>query len=401
MPIDVRSASVRRRIVSGALVAVVTTLASAQSSAQSLVAVANRSFYRLDATTGVGQWVGFYQLTGSDYGVKICRAPDQTIFGVSGALLGDGYIGLYRFDEQTGAATLLHKLGIGGPSGITEVLGITCDPGTGDILFLIGTTLYRVNPVSGQLAFPYTVLPTSAIYRGLAHDDVGRLLTLRAPTANPTQFSLWHLELGCLLANGQVGAGLGTFAQAPSLTFDVITNTLIAHDPGSAFTGEALFPVDLTTGVAGATVSPQPAVSFQSIAGHAGSAANPGTFGVGCTNGLGVPPALEVAGCPLTGQPLALSITGGLGGSTALVLFGLTQGSAPVGAGCNLLVQPVLPTILIVPLGGTGPANGSASVQGTIPLQAAGAAFTMQAFVLDPSSTIGATATNGVAIHIF
>jgi len=124
-------------------------------------------------------------------------------------------------------------------------------------------------------------------------------------------------------------------------------------------------------------------------------------FGTGCAGGGTQPiPSLAMTGCALPGDAVFLHVTNGLGGSTAIYHFGLAQAALPMGFDCTLNVQPLLPLALLVPLGGTGPGNGEALIAGTLPPSASGVKFTTQAFVLDPSVPMGATATNGLEIDI-
>ena len=61
---------------------------------------------------------------------------------------------------------------------------------------------------------------------------------------------------------------------------------------------------------------------------NCGSATN---YGAGCTGFLGVTPQLDMSGCFTAGGTVTMDIAGGLGGSTALVFFGLNQSAIPDG----------------------------------------------------------------------
>ena len=125
------------------------------------------------------------------------------------------------------------------------------------------------------------------------------------------------------------------------------------------------------------------------------------TFGDGCPGAGGFVPKLATSPAqPAAGTVLNLAITDGLGGSTAILLLGLNQGSTPLGAGCTLHVGPVLPATLTVPLAGNGPGNGNVTLFAPLPSFASGFSFTTQAFILDAASPIGASATNGALIAI-
>ncbi len=123
-------------------------------------------------------------------------------------------------------------------------------------------------------------------------------------------------------------------------------------------------------------------------------------YGSGCAGSGGFVPALALSGCPAPNQTVQLTLSQGLGGSLALFLFGAGQGSLPIGGGCTFLLNPLLPLQFILPLGGTGPGNGSIVVSGVVPASAGGLTFAMQAAVQDPASALGFTLTNGVFIQV-
>jgi hypothetical protein len=95
-----------------------------------------------------------------------------------------------------------------------------------------------------------------------------------------------------------------------------------------------------------------------------------------------------------------LQIANALGGSTALLIFGLSEAAIPMGGGCLLNVTPVLPPVFAIPLGGAGPGNGSATLIGTFPALTAGLLFTMQAFVADPNVPMGFSSTAGLRVKV-
>jgi len=124
-------------------------------------------------------------------------------------------------------------------------------------------------------------------------------------------------------------------------------------------------------------------------------------YGAGCPGTGGHVPVLAMGGCPEEGQQVSLEISDGLGGSSAILLFGLGQGATPVGAsGCDLLVAPVIGPALTLPLTPGGPGQGSLFLPGLIPGGTAGASFTMQVWVIDPASSAGAAASNGIEVTI-
>jgi len=127
------------------------------------------------------------------------------------------------------------------------------------------------------------------------------------------------------------------------------------------------------------------------------------TYGAGCPGSGGFVPAFSMSGCPSTGYDLVFEFSGGLGNSFASVFLGLGEGNLPLGGGCSLLVNPLLPGIISpLPLFGVGAGNGELTLPVTVP-QAVPAILlpvTMQALVADPGapSGTGFSATNGVKL---
>ncbi len=124
------------------------------------------------------------------------------------------------------------------------------------------------------------------------------------------------------------------------------------------------------------------------------------TYGSGCPGTGGVVPTISIGGCPIPGSAVTISIADGLGGSTALLLFGLGQGNAPIGGGCSLLLSGVFGPTLSIPLGGVGAGAGSTQFGGPLPAGTSGVTITFQAFVLDAASPVGGSATHGVQMDI-
>lgn len=129
-------------------------------------------------------------------------------------------------------------------------------------------------------------------------------------------------------------------------------------------------------------------------------------YGTGCAGSGGFVPTLAVSGCASAGDLAAFAIDHGLGGSQALFLIGFGQGAVPIGGGCLLnLLAPLPAPIGPFPLLGSGPGTGSISfvlpvLAGQSAASTIGLAFVLQAFVIDAGNPIGATATNGVALHL-
>ncbi len=121
-------------------------------------------------------------------------------------------------------------------------------------------------------------------------------------------------------------------------------------------------------------------------------------FGAGCAGSGGFVPRLTTTNCPDAGGPAGLRVERGLGGSIAVILFGLSPAAIPIGAtGCVLSVAPVLGPTLNVPLGGVGPGNGSVTLLGTVPASAAGLSVALQVFVADATPQ-GYSNSNGLLL---
>lgn len=124
-------------------------------------------------------------------------------------------------------------------------------------------------------------------------------------------------------------------------------------------------------------------------------------YGAGCPGSGGFIPELRLEGCPESGNPVVLSIDQALGGTSALLLFGLGPANIQFGL-CTLLVTPILPAQIVLPLFGSGPGNGNIAVGATIPPVPSTVSFAMQAAVTDggAASFLGVAMTNGVSVTI-
>lgn len=120
-------------------------------------------------------------------------------------------------------------------------------------------------------------------------------------------------------------------------------------------------------------------------------------YGTGCPGTGGFTPQLGLTNCPVAGAGISINITNALGGANAVLFFGTMQSALPMGGGCFLNVQPLLPLTIPLSLSGAGAGIGSASVVGVVPILASGVTLTTQAFVLDPGGGLaGFTASNGL-----
>ncbi|MBK6940475.1 MAG: hypothetical protein IPH13_09785 [Planctomycetes bacterium] len=123
-------------------------------------------------------------------------------------------------------------------------------------------------------------------------------------------------------------------------------------------------------------------------------------YGQGCAGTGGFTPAMTLSGCAAPGEVVSIDIANGLGGAPSVIFFGLGQSAIPMGAGCTLNVFPLLAPTLSFPLLGSGAGDGNMTLQGIMPAGTSGLIFTMQLFVADPASPIGAAASNGVKVTI-
>ncbi|MFG0319773.1 MAG: hypothetical protein ACF8XB_21055, partial [Planctomycetota bacterium JB042] len=83
----------------------------------------------------------------------------------------------------------------------------------------------------------------------------------------------------------------------------------------------------------------------------------------------------------------------------SVTLIGASAASTPIGGTCSLLVAPPF-LQLFIPLSGSGPGNGAYTLPGLVPLSSPLGTIRLQAFVADPSTPVGVSATNGLAVTI-
>lgn len=124
------------------------------------------------------------------------------------------------------------------------------------------------------------------------------------------------------------------------------------------------------------------------------------SFGTGCAGSGGFVPVLSMTGCPSPGDSVTLSITQGLSGSTAILFFGVYPWVLPLGGGCQLHPQPLLPMTLTLPLWGAGPGQGSISVPATIPPGSNPGQLVVQAFIPDNGVPMKFSNTNALVLNI-
>lgn len=120
------------------------------------------------------------------------------------------------------------------------------------------------------------------------------------------------------------------------------------------------------------------------------------TYGAGCAGTAGQVPQLGLDGCAQAGGNVSLEVHRALGGSSALIFFAQGRASTAINNACYLNLSGILPSPLVLPV---DPA-GRVSIPATIPANTPQVSFTMQAFSVDPASSIGAAASNGLEVVI-
>jgi hypothetical protein len=119
-----------------------------------------------------------------------------------------------------------------------------------------------------------------------------------------------------------------------------------------------------------------------------------GKYGTGCAGSGGVPVLDTANALPLAGTTIDLDVTNGPAGSLAVLGFGLSPTGIPV-LGCNLLISPVLATVVVAFDG-----SGAGTFPLPLPVTSVGAVFTAQAFALDVGGPQGFSATNGLQVTV-
>ena len=125
------------------------------------------------------------------------------------------------------------------------------------------------------------------------------------------------------------------------------------------------------------------------------------SYGSGCPGSGGLVPSLNLTGCATPGGVFEVSLAGGLGGSAAYLAVGLQQAALPLGAGCELLVAPLLAVAGPFALSGAGPGTGTFALSVPLPASTALTGFTLQAFAVDAGAAAGFfSSSNGVAASV-
>lgn len=118
-------------------------------------------------------------------------------------------------------------------------------------------------------------------------------------------------------------------------------------------------------------------------------------YGAGCPGTGGRAPVLVKSNDITGGGSAYIAVGGGLSGSAAVYLVGLGRMSIPLPGGCTLLLTPAP----LMPLAAGLDIHGRHSLKAALPAGVAGSIF-LQAFVADPVSALGLSATNGVQLLV-
>ena len=120
-------------------------------------------------------------------------------------------------------------------------------------------------------------------------------------------------------------------------------------------------------------------------------------FGNGCAGEFGVVPRLDLVGCAIGGEKMGFEIENGFGGGIAFAALGTQKASVPMGAGCSLLIWPILPALVgPLPLNGAGLGSGWCNLGFVVPDPVPSGTYLVQALCSDPRSPLGFTSTKGV-----
>lgn len=320
------------------------------------------------------------------------RGPDGTLYALApGAASG---FSIYTISEAPHVATLLHAV----TSTQKGTVGIAIDP-TGSkawVAGFVGLSLI-VKFTEVDLSTGATVEKGSLVGSvwGLAFDVNGELYTTVESFGKPR---LLKVNQANVAASVPVGTDLGNFdiSQGLDLSSDRGTGQIHAFARAS----DTIYDVSTITGAASNPVVIPGIADVWSIAETGVCVGSSIPYGAGCPGLGGNIPIYAVKGCPSVGSQITFELTQGLGGSTAILFFGLTPVGIPVGGGCTFHVGVLAPFTLSVPLVGVGPGAGSFAFSTGLPAGINPIVITTQAWVLDASTVLGASSSNAVQLVI-
>lgn len=346
--------------------------------------------------SGASQLIGSHVLVAPEEirMAALARGLDDVLYGISDS---QNESRVYRFNESNGAATSVFTI----PTGPVTPGGATFDPTTGDLYytntfgFVPWPQVYRVDLEAGTVAFLGNIGPVIQNSQiGPAFDPAGRMYTVNVDQHVLQQIDKDDPHNGSLVV-GPIGGSIDLLNNS-ALFWDPTLQSLVLYEGA---TGK-LYTVDRSTGTATAIAGVSgiaPAMVDIENGPCDGSAI---AYGTGCAGSGGFVPRLQLHGCPVVGNTVLLEVDQALGGSVALLFFGATTASFPLGGGCTYYLAPVLAPFAALPLLGSGPGDGSLVISGGIPAGAANTLFTMQAIVLDSGSPIGGATTNGIQVSV-
>ncbi len=349
-------------------------------------------FHLLDTNTSSATLIGTVA-GGPPFGfAAIDRGSDEKLYGVAPGFVS-GY-SVYVIDDQAMTASLVTTVSTSSKGDV----GIAVDPATSSVWIAgyVGLSLkveiHEVDLSTGVMT-PRGVLVGTV--SGLAFDGNGDLYSTLFGASGPELIRIDRVDAG---NSSLVGPMAGVDAPyGLDLSSDVTSGAVHVFVRAAA----VVYSVDTATGAA-TSISAAIAggASLHSIAEIAAGCPSAKGYGAGCAGTGGFVPALSWTGCAKPNAAVRVDVTGALGGSSALLLFGGGEANVPVGGGCSLLLSGVSPAGLIVPLGGVLPGTGSVSLSAMLPATIPSGVFTMQAFVADPSTVTGYSASNGVRVTL-
>ncbi|MFG0316880.1 MAG: hypothetical protein ACF8XB_06380, partial [Planctomycetota bacterium JB042] len=115
---------------------------------------------------------------------------------------------------------------------------------------------------------------------------------------------------------------------------------------------------------------------------------------IGCP-ALPSPPTLAIAGCPVAGGDVTLSVTNARPNAPALLVVGGTSALTPLPNGCVLAVAPPAGSVPIAT-----DATGTFEATAALPIPTAAGAAIVQVLVADAGAVGGVTATEAWAVHV-
>lgn len=213
--------------------------------------------------------------------------------------------------------------------------------------------------------------------------------------------------LGDLLVGAEAGDGLATDSGTAAV-FSA-TGELLLDLPGEKNNdhfGSAVAPAGDLDGdgfmdvLVGASGSDAAANNGGRLTAFSGCNGTNFSYGTGCPGAGGFVPDLRLLGCPMRMLPLEIRLEQALGGTLALIVFGLGQAAVSMKPGCHLLVAPLQPAVLLYVTQGFGAGKGTISEPAMIEASSPSGTVTFQAFLLDPGAPLGFSASNAVFVTI-